>query len=182
MQGIPKNLDKVTLVDERDEVVGQADKIKAHIAPGQLHRACSVFLFDENGRLLIQKRSTHKIVAAQQWGNTVCGNVRPTESYKECALRRLEEELGITKIDLKTIGKFKYQVDFEDSFTEKEIDTVFAQRVKSSLQLELNPLEVSAVDWIKLQHIHQKERDFAPWVAKILSQKKINQNLKEYGA
>ncbi len=181
-----QNLDKVILVNEQDEVVGQLDKVAAHLGSGQLHRACSVFLFNQDGELLVQRRSRFKIVAARQWGNTICGNVRPGENYRECAIRRLREELGVTGVELEEIGKFQYEVEFENGFSEREIDTVFAQKVDSSLKLNLNPSEVEVVDWIELTGIEGTNKKkggskkFAPWVFKILSQPEISQQLNQY--
>lgn len=174
------SLDQVVLVNEQDEVIGRADKVEAHKQPAQLHRACSVFLFDQDGKLLVQKRSGQKIVGARRWANTACGNVRPGESYEECALRRLREELGIVGAALEKIGKFQYQVEFENGFVEKEIDTIFAQRLSRRPQLELNSAEVQAVDWVDFEQLLKEGGGYAPWVSKILSQPEIRKELKNY--
>lgn len=159
-----KQLDKVILVSPRDKVLGEADKVEAH-KKGLLHRAVSVFLFDDGERLLIQQRSPAKIVAANKWANTVCGNVRPGESYRQCAHRRLREELGIgqvgnqakedqTRPELFEVGKFQYRVNFENGFIENEIDTVFVGRIKlSEKKMQINPLEVSQVKFIDFNKI-----------------------------
>ena len=64
--------DLVTLVDREDNVVGAEEKIRAH-RDGKLHRAFSVFVFDEDRRLLIQRRATGKYHSAGLWSNTCCG-------------------------------------------------------------------------------------------------------------
>ena len=69
----------VVLVDEEDNDIGSMEKLEAHRAPGQLHRAISVFLFDSTGRLLLQRRSHQKHHFQRLWGNTACSHPRPGE-------------------------------------------------------------------------------------------------------
>lgn len=173
-----KTLDQVTLVNDKDEVVGSMDKVEAHRGEGQLHRAVSVYLFRKLinrstdqpiTELLVQQRSDKKIVGAHQWANTICGNVRPSESYEQCAHRRLREELGIpvnhlpslerrghdkwgTKLVLEPIYKFRYQLQCNAEFSENEIDQVFVGWYDGDVQP--NPEEVQEyawVDWNELQ-------------------------------
>ncbi|MEA2057020.1 MAG: isopentenyl-diphosphate Delta-isomerase [Patescibacteria group bacterium] len=175
-----QDLDQVTLVDEKDRVVGKMDKIEAHRGKGKLHRAVSVFLFNEKGEVLAQKRSEFKIVAAHKWANTACGNVRPTENYKQCAKRRLNEELGIKGVKLKFIKKFQYSTQFDNGFSEKEIDSVFAGT--SGSELKPNPEEVEDFAWIdfKTMLIKANQEDWAPWVEIIFKQKEIKRTLNKY--
>lgn len=145
-------LDQVILVDENDQQIGTMDKVDAHRGDGLRHRAISVFLFNSEGKLLIQERSQKKIVGAGQWANTCCGNVRPTESYQECALRRLREELGITDVQINPIHKFEYHTRCNAEFSEFEIDTVFFGEYDG--EVTPNPDEVARVEW--------KEPSFLP--------------------
>jgi isopentenyl-diphosphate delta-isomerase len=175
---IYQKLDRVVLVNADDEVIGSENVIETHKGLGKLHRACSVFLFNATGEVLIQKRSKKKIVAANQWANTACGNVRLGESYLDCAKRRLKEELGIEGVGLSKVGKFQYQVSFDNGFSENEIDTVFVGDFKG--ELKPNPDEVSEVGWIQFKQLLTAASNFAPWVSIILSQKNIKQNLANY--
>jgi isopentenyl-diphosphate delta-isomerase len=160
------NLDQVILVDELDQEIGVMDKIEAHRGAGKLHRAVSIFLFNAEGELLIQQRSSKKIVGAGQWANTCCGNVHPGETYLDCAIRRLCEELGIdgrgeVPLALNVVTKFQYQVKCNEEFSENEKDTVFAGRYDGAIQP--NPEEVSAIKWIDLQELLNQD-PLAPWV------------------
>jgi isopentenyl-diphosphate delta-isomerase len=170
-----KNLDQVTLVDANDNQIGSQDKIEAHRGDGQLHRAISVFLFDNKGKLLIQQRSNKKIVGALMWANTACGNVRPGESYLDCAKRRLKEELGIEEVGLSEVGKFQYQVSFDNGFSENEIDTIFVGRFLG--EARPNPEEVSAIDWINFEDLLRDKKNYAPWVEKIMENSQIKNTI-----
>lgn len=163
------NLDKVTLVDTNDQVIGEMDKYKAHEHPARLHRAVSVWLINNKGETLLQKRSEKKIVGATWWGNAICGNVRPTETYKECAIRRLREEIGVTinndreksTVDINTenskplklipIHKFIYKAYCNEKYGEHEIDQVFVGKYNG--KAVPNKDEVSEVSWINLRKL-----------------------------
>ncbi len=176
--GYSKNelgLDQVILVDSDDKKIGVMDKIEAHRGSGKLHRAISVFLFNDRGRLLIQQRSQEKIVGAGMWANTACGNVRPQESYLGCAKRRLNEELGIVGAELEKVGKFQYQVSFENAFSENEIDTVFVG--KYGRCVEPNPSEVNNYSWVQFGKNCFDGKRVAPWVGVIFNNDEIYQSL-----
>lgn len=168
------NTDQVVLVDKHDRQIGVMDKIEAHRHPAQLHRASSVLLFRQsNGELelLIQQRSKYKIVGALQWANTCCGNLRPGENYEQCAHRRLEEELGITKANLRKIKKFSYQIKCNQEFGEHEIDTVFVGQYDGEVNPNFN--EVKSIEWIPTKKLITELKinpsNFAPWTELVLS-------------
>lgn len=96
-----------TVVDKQDQVLGAMDKYLAHKYPPVLHRAISIWLFNEKGEVLLQQRSSKKKVSPLKWGNAVCGNVRYGETRLTCAYRRLYQELGIGK----DLGWDKFEVD-----------------------------------------------------------------------
>ncbi|CAM5402472.1 Isopentenyl-diphosphate Delta-isomerase [Streptomyces violarus] len=85
------------LVDEDGVTIGTAEKLAAHQPPGQLHRAFSVFLFDEHGRLLLQRRALGKYHSPGVWSNTCCGHPYPGEAPFAAAARRTFEELGVLR-------------------------------------------------------------------------------------
>ncbi|MGO4758862.1 isopentenyl-diphosphate Delta-isomerase, partial [Streptomyces sp. 2MCAF27] len=76
------------LVDEDGRTIGTAEKLSAHLAPGRLHRAFSVFLFDDEGRLLLQRRALGKYHSPGVWSNTCCGHPYPGEPPFVAAARR----------------------------------------------------------------------------------------------
>ena len=175
------SLDQVILVDAMDQQTGVMDKVEAHRGDGQRHRAISVFLFNEDGELLIQQRSQKKIVGAGQWANTCCGNVRPGETYQECAMRRLREELGIDEVTLRSLTKFEYHTKCNEEFSEFEIDTVYFGEYIG--ELHLNADEVAKTAWVDTEKLLQEmaedkknstdlsKQKYAPWFH-ILSQQK----------
>src|SRR6187397_1234836 len=117
------NTQEVILVTETDEPIGTMDKIRAH-TDGLLHRAFSIFIFDNKGRMLLQQRSSEKYHGARLWSNTCCSHPYPDENVEEAALRRLQEEMGFTT-PLSKLFEFKYKAEVENNLIEHEYDHVF---------------------------------------------------------
>src|SRR5918997_6014944 len=114
--------EEVILVDERDRVLGASGKLRAH-REGALHRAFSVFVFDGEGRLLLQKRARGKYHSAGLWSNTACGHPRPGEATREAARRRLREEMGFD-CGLREAFQFLYRAELGGALVEHEYDHV----------------------------------------------------------
>lgn len=113
----------VVLVNEHDVVLGTMGKLEAH-QKGLLHRAFSVFIFDREGRLLLQRRAASKYHSAGLWTNTCCSHPRPGEATEVAAVRRLQEEMGL-RCRLEFSFSFQYKASFENGLHEHELDHVF---------------------------------------------------------
>jgi len=116
------NEEHVVLVNEQDEALGTMDKLQAH-RDGLLHRAFSVFLFDEQGKLLLQRRAEGKYHSPGLWTNTCCGHPRQGEEIVQAAKRRLSEEMGIDT-ELQQRFQFLYRAEFGNGMIEHEVDHV----------------------------------------------------------
>jgi isopentenyl-diphosphate delta-isomerase len=114
---------EVVLVDRSDLQVGTMEKMEAH-RKGLLHRAVSVFLFNSNGEVMLQRRASTKYHSAGLWTNTCCSHPYPGESAADAAHRRLMEEMGI-EAPLDFSHTFIYKTDLEDGLIEHELDHVF---------------------------------------------------------
>jgi isopentenyl-diphosphate delta-isomerase len=113
----------VILVDEQDQALGLMEKMEAH-EKGLLHRAFSVFVFNDKGELMLQQRALDKYHSGGLWTNTCCSHPRDGESVDDAAHRRLQEEMGF---DCKLEKKFHfiYKRELDKGLTEHELDHVF---------------------------------------------------------
>ncbi|KPJ71327.1 isopentenyl-diphosphate delta-isomerase [Parcubacteria bacterium DG_74_3] len=139
---------KVILVDERDKEIGVEEKLKAHIE-GKLHRCFSIFVFNSQGELLLQKRTKTKYHSGGLWSNTCCSHPEPNRNLKEEAKRRLKEEMGID-CDLKEVFSFIYQAKVKAKkgyLTEYEFDHVFVGKFDGNPKI--NPEEAEDWKWEK---------------------------------
>jgi len=166
---VTRELDLVELVDPSGEPVGTATVSDAHTAPGQLHRAFSVLLFDPDGRTLLQQRAPVKTRFPLRWANSCCGHPSPGVTVVEAATRRLAEELGVTGVRLTDVGVYTYRA--EDQATERveyEFDHVLIGQVTSELTLDPDPTEVAATRWVPATTLTPTGDDYAPWLSGVL--------------
>jgi len=117
-------MEQVILVNEQDEQVGIMEKMQAH-REGKLHRAFSVFIFNNKREMLLQQRALNKYHSGGLWTNACCSHPKPNESTEAAAKRRLKEELGF-ETTLEKNFDFTYKADFENGLTEYEFDHVFS--------------------------------------------------------
>lgn len=141
----------VILVDENDNETGVMEKLQAH-REGKLHRAFSVFIFNDKGELLLQQRSLSKYHSAGLWTNTCCSHPRPNETIKDSANRRLFEEMGLS-CDLVIKTNFMYKAVFDNGLTEHELDYVLIGR--SSQNPVINTEEVESYKWQSISGIRE---------------------------
>ncbi len=115
-------MENVILVDQDDQEIGVMEKMEAH-EKGLLHRAFSIFLFNDEQELLIHQRALHKYHSGGLWTNTCCSHPRPGESIEAAAHRRLEEEMGIG-CEMEKMFSFIYKAPLDNMLTEHELDHV----------------------------------------------------------
>ena len=127
------------LVDENDHVLGEIAKMKAH-QESLLHRAVSVFVFNTDGKMLLQKRAETKYHSPALWTNAACTHPQPGEENSAAAIRRLEEGMGISVREAEKIFDFKYKATLDQGLTEYEYDHVFM--IVTDALPNLNPEEV----------------------------------------
>jgi isopentenyl-diphosphate Delta-isomerase len=143
------NEEFVILVDEQDNELGLMEKMEAH-RKGVLHRAFSVFVFNDKGQFLLQQRAYSKYHSGGLWTNTCCSHPRQGESVLEAAKRRLHEEMGFT-CQLEEQFSFIYNRKLDNELTEHELDhVVFGKYNEAPV---LNPDEVCAYSYVDKEEL-----------------------------
>lgn len=162
----------VVLVSEKDEVIGTMEKMEAH-EKGILHRAFSVFLFNEAGEMMLQKRAAGKYHSPNQWTNAVCSHPRIDETYHDGAKRRMREELGIDA-ELSEKFNFVYKADVGQNLWEHELDYVFTGNFSGAVKL--NEDEVAEIRYISMEELdaemNKNPENFTEWFKIILAEYK----------
>ncbi len=154
----------IVLVDRHDNEIGFLSKAEAHRGKGLLHRAFSIFVFDENGRLLIQRRAAGKRLWPSYWSNTCCSHPRRGETIETAVHRRLHEELGL-RCDLDFLFKFHYEAQFDADGGENEMCWVYVGHTNQMPRI--NRREISDVCYIEPDALDRQmddaAREFTPW-------------------
>lgn len=145
----------VILVNELDEPIGTMEKMEAHRS-AHLHRAFSVFIFNEKGEMLLQQRAHTKYHSGGLWTNACCSHPMPGESVLEAAERRLQEELGFYT-PIQKVFDFTYQAQFDNGLTEYEFDHVLVGVYEDDMRL--NPEEVAQVAYYPMDYIEQQLKE-----------------------
>ncbi|NGZ89596.1 isopentenyl-diphosphate Delta-isomerase [Psychroflexus maritimus] len=146
---IPPQEEQVILVNKQDEFLGLMPKLEAH-EKGLLHRAFSVFIYNDKDELLLQQRALTKYHTPGLWTNTCCSHQRKGESNIEAGKRRLMEEMGFTT-ELKETTSFIYKAPFENGLTEHEYDYILVGKFNDNPNP--NPEEVESYKWMKLEEV-----------------------------
>jgi len=143
------NEDHVILVDENDNQIGLMPKLEAH-EKAVLHRAFSVFIFNDKNELMLQQRAFHKYHSPGLWTNTCCSHQRDGETNIEAGKRRLREEMGFVT-DLEETISFIYKAQFDNGLTEHEYDHVMVGYFDGNPKINLN--EVADWKWMTLDEV-----------------------------
>lgn len=154
---------EVILVNEQDEPVGRIEKLEAH-QKALLHRAISVFIFNQKGEMLLQQRARDKYHSALLWTNACCSHPSPDETTEDAAIRRLQEEMGFNT-SLEHRFRFTYRTHFENGLTEHEVDHVFVGTYDGPVVPdpgEVADFKYIAMDELK-QLVDQEPEVFTSW-------------------
>ena len=157
----------VVLVDEHDNPIGLEEKVRCHLPNGQLHRAFTALLFDEQGNLVLAKRSSEKMLWPNIWDGTFASHPRESETFVSSGERRMPEELGIVA-GLDYLHKFEYHVAYKDIGSENEICATLIGIIDRSTKLEKIKGEIDEIKWISAEELILKlQKDpltYCPWM------------------
>lgn len=155
------------VVSEVDEVIGKETRKKVHEI-GLWHRGVHVFLFNESGEMLIQKRSADRSSNPSKLDCSVSEHVQAGENYWDAATRGLKEELGIENVELKQLVKFKMNYGINDN----EISVIYAGKIESQL-INFDPVEIEEVFYMSMDEIREKTKTdkdlFCDWFVQMMN-------------
>ena len=162
-------MEQVILVDEDDRQVGSAEKLRAH-REALLHRAFSIFVFDSEKRLLLQRRAQSKYHSGGLWSNTCCGHPRPGEKVRAAAARRLREEMNFM-CELRAAFHFIYRAELGNGLVEHEYDHVLVGEFDGSPA----PSRAEVEDWKRIgmdelrRELRERPHHYSSWLPHALA-------------
>lgn len=153
------------LVNPANEVLGYDTKLSCHQGTGLLHRAFSIFVFNNDLELLLQRRSASKPLWPGYWANSCCSHPRKGEREPESVARRLQEELGIA-MDAKFVYRFQYHAQYGDVGSEHELCSVYIG--KHNGPFDVNPTEIEEWSFVSPEFLDEAIKshpeDYTPWL------------------
>jgi isopentenyl-diphosphate delta-isomerase len=161
---VSNSSEELILVDELDREIGHRSKADCHSGNGILHRAFSIFVFNDDDELLLQKRSLDKPLWPNYWSNTCCSHPRRGESMEEAVSRRLVQELGFD-CPLEFLYKFKYHAQYGAVGAEHEYCWVYYGRYSGPVDANVN--EIAAWRFLAIPaleaELEANPERFTPW-------------------
>ena len=158
-------VENVILVDEQDNPTGIEEKLRAHQGGGRLHRAFSVFIFNDAGQLLLQRRAASKYHFGGLWTNTVCSHPQEGEALEDAVHRKLAQEFGFDTTVAESFTFTYRATDAASGLTEHEFDHVFVGDYAG--EPRPNPAEVDDWKWADLRELERDLRAhpdrYTPW-------------------
>lgn len=158
-------MNKLILVNKRDKIIGYQDKNRCHRGRGILHRAFTVFIFNDKNQVLIQKRSKNKLLWPLFWETSCSSHPRKGESLLKVAKKRLKKELGVS-CQLRVIGKFHYQASYRNIGSENEVCAILIGKCRERIKPSLK--EIAIWRWINLKELKEdtvnNPNKYAPWL------------------
>jgi len=149
-----------------DGVLTPVDKLLAH-KKGLKHKAVSVFVV-KGLEILLQRRALGKYHTPGLWANTCCTHPLWDEQSSTCAVRRMQEELGITGLYPEFRHHLEYRAEVGNGLIEHEAVDVFLAHVHRPLKLDVNPDEVMDTRWVDyhdlLAEVARHPERFTPWL------------------
>lgn len=150
------------------------EKLEVH-QKGLRHKAVSVFVMDGD-KVLIQRRALSKYHTPGMWANTCCTHPGWDETPGDCAVRRLDEELGITGVYPAHRDRVEYRADVGNGLVEHEVVDIFLADAAPGLRVTPNPDEVAEVRWINLYdlaaEVARRPAIYTPWLRIYLAEHK----------
>lgn len=150
------------------------EKLEVH-RRGLRHKAVSVFVM-AGEKVLIQRRAFGKYHTPGLWANTCCTHPLWEEKAVDCAVRRLDEELGITGLYPTFRDRVEYRAPVGNDLVEHEVVDIFIADAPKELKVAPNPDEVADIRWVDLYDLaaevsRWRER-FTPWLRIYLEEHK----------
>lgn len=141
----------ILIVDERDNPVGAAEMYEAQ-EKGLIHRIVRIMVEDEQGRLLLQKRSVRMKRWPNCWDNSATGHVDEGEAYDAAALRELKEEIGVERSELQALGTYFTDRRLENIPHLRRFNRVY-KTLATADELVIDEDEVSEVRWFTVDEV-----------------------------
>lgn len=167
-QTTEKERERIVIVDDHDEVLGEEDKEKCHDGEGILHRGFLCMVFNRTGELYLARRSDKKRLWPGFWDGTIASHVHQGEDYVQASRRRLYQELGIAVSQVEYGFKFRYKALYRNIGTEHEICAVTIVRGISADDIIPSRSEISAVRMadlkILIEEVRGTGREYTPWL------------------
>lgn len=157
----------IEIVDIKGKVIGKSSRSTAY-SKGLLHKAVNIVILNKKRQIYLQQRSKNKSSFPLFWDISVSEHIKPNESYKEAALRGINEELSIETVLKKIRGKHIQRSQYKagnNQIIEYELVELYAGKLQG--KIGINESEVRSGVFLSLEKIQKgmqtNKINFTPW-------------------
>jgi isopentenyl-diphosphate delta-isomerase type 1 len=167
---MPSAIEMIDVVDEDGVPTGHAEPRTLIHRRGDWHRTVHIWIENNRGEVLFQKRSPSKESFPGAWDVSAAGHIESGETSVAAAIKEVREELGIDVLarDLRLLFTVKgASVQNRGTFIDNEISDVYVIRLDIDIR-EIHPQEseVSGVRFVPLAELarlaHHRDKAFVP--------------------
>lgn len=140
------------ILDENGKKTGQVCPRTIVHQNGYFHATVHVWVVNESGEVLLQKRSMQKDTHPGLWDISCAGHLSAGDAPLDAAVRELYEELGIV-IDTPSRFQFLFRIfksyiSPDESIKDNEFSDVFILQVADKEAIRFAPEEISEVKYV----------------------------------
>lgn len=103
----------VPLVDIEGKITGKVPRSRVHDGSKLLHPVVHMQVIGRNKTILLQKRSSKKLVFPNTWDVAVGGHISAGETLEVALKKETFEELGLKEFSAKLVKMFKWESELE---------------------------------------------------------------------
>ena len=141
---------KIPIVDENDNRIKLVER--EEMISGDVNRGAAVWITDEEGNILLQKRRLDKLYSPGKWQPAAGGTLEEGETYESNAYKELEEETGIKGIKLVELKKV-YVEEY------KMFVDLFQGKISKDYKLLPQESEVEQLKWFTKEELFSAVRE-----------------------
>ncbi len=157
---------RIPIVDENDEIIGYKERDDRNF--DDIIRLTSIWITDENGNILLQRRKLNKKINPGKWGPAVSGTVEEGETYESNAYKEMEEEIGVNNVELKEVRKF-----FREPKSGRKFVQLYICIISKKLELTPQEDEVEQLKWFSekelLEFYKEKPEEFVDFTKELIN-------------
>ena len=150
-------MELLDVVDENNNLIGKTEDRELIHQKGLYHREVGIWIMNEKGEILVQKRSANKKQAPNKWGVTA-GHVDAGQEPIEVAIREVLEEIGLelSKEDIEFLFVVKKYKKFSDTQYNNNIQYIYFTKTNREIsEYIIQEEELSEVKYISIEELEK---------------------------
>lgn len=153
------------ILDENGNKTGEK-KLRSEVhRDGDWHRAVHIWIVNNNGFVLLQRRSANKDSNPNMIDISSAGHLSAGDNSIDAALRELKEELNldVNKEDLTFIKTIKRSTRYTETFINNEFDDLYVLRTDKKLEdMKYQEEEISEIMYVPYNKLKEMYYNHQP--------------------